>query len=66
MDDSQFLYLVNGEKTIVYRGRLDDSPRDPSKATTSELADAISSMLTKNPILVPRTDSIGCSVKWKV
>ena len=58
-------YLVNGEKTVIYRGRLDDSPRDPSKATTSELDDAITSLLNGKPISIPRTESIGCSVKWK-
>tara|TARA_B100001250_G_C19735694_1_gene760642 strand:- start:131 stop:682 length:552 start_codon:yes stop_codon:yes gene_type:complete len=59
-------YLVNSKKTIVYRGRLDDSPRDPSKATTSELADAIELMLSGEKVSVTRTDSIGCSVKWKI
>lgn len=59
-------FLVNGQKIIVYRGRLDDSPRDPSKATTHELVDAIQSMLSGEKIVVARTDSIGCSVKWKV
>jgi len=58
-------YLVNSKKMILYRGRLDDSPRDPSNATTSELSEAIVSMLANETISVTRTDSIGCSVKWK-
>jgi hypothetical protein len=49
----------------VYRGRLDDSPRDPRHATTSELSDAIDALVTGEVVAKPRTDSIGCSVKWK-
>ncbi len=28
-------YLLNGKSEVVYRGRLDNSPNDPTKATTS-------------------------------
>tara|TARA_B100001996_G_scaffold341299_1_gene295275 strand:- start:2657 stop:3211 length:555 start_codon:yes stop_codon:yes gene_type:complete len=59
-------YLINSSGTVVYRGRLDDSPRDPSHATTSELSDAIDALLAKQPIVQERTESIGCSVKWKI
>ena len=48
------------------RGRLDDSPRDPAHATTSELSDAIDSLVSGKEISESRTQSIGCSVKWKV
>lgn len=58
-------FLIDENRIIVYRGRLDDSPRDPTKATTSELVDAINSTLSNSPIEVNRTDPIGCSVKWK-
>ena len=59
-------YLLDGNGTITYRGRLDDSPRDPNFATTSELSDAIDALLADESPDVVRTDSIGCSVKWKV
>ena len=58
-------YLIDTDLEVVYRGRLDDSPRDPSHATTSELTDAIAQMISGDSISVPRTESIGCSVKWK-
>ena len=58
-------FLIDGNGIIVYRGRLDDSPKDPTKATTSELVDAINSTLSNSPIGINRTDPIGCSVKWK-
>ena len=58
-------YLLNNESIIVYRGRMDDSPRDPSHATTSELDDAINELISGEKVTVARTESIGCSVKWK-
>ena len=59
-------YLLNAQGIITYRGRLDDSPKDPSLATTQELMDAIDALLAEEQPSIPRTDSIGCSVKWKV
>ena len=38
-------YLLDGNGIITYRGRLDDSPKDPSLSTTSELSDAIDALL---------------------
>jgi peroxiredoxin len=59
-------YLINSAGSVVYRGRLDDSPRDPSHATTSELSDAIDSLIAGKQIAEARTESMGCSVKWKI
>lgn len=59
-------FLFDNNSTLVYRGRMDDSPRDPSKASTSELKDAIEAMLNGNSPNISETESIGCSVKWKV
>ena len=58
-------FLFNSENILVYRGRMDDSPRDPNQVTTSELKDAIDAMLDKRTPVVSETESIGCSVKWK-
>jgi len=59
-------YLLDSDAVVVYRGRMDDSPRDPSHANTSELSDAVEQLLSGLDISVSRTDSIGCSVKWKM
>ena len=58
-------YLLDSGSVVVYRGRLDDSPRDPSHAKTSELHDAMAELASGTSVSVPRTESIGCSVKWK-
>ena len=59
------VYLLNSDKVVVYRGRIDDSPRDPRNVTTSDLSDAIGQLVNDEEIKIPRTQSIGCSVKWK-
>ena len=58
-------YLLDGQGKVVYRGRLDNSPRDPTMATTSELVDAMDSLSMGEDPVVTRTQSIGCSIKWK-
>ena len=58
-------YLLDSTGTVVYRGRMDDSPRNPMDATTDELGDAMSALAAGDTIANARTDSIGCSVKWK-
>ena len=58
-------FLFDSDGALVYRGRMDDSPKDPTKATTQELSDAIEAMLAGSRPSVDQTESIGCSVKWK-
>ena len=58
-------YLLDVSSKIIYRGRMDDSPRDPNIATTNELEDAVTALMSGNVVNVSRTESIGCSVKWK-
>ena len=59
-------YLLDSNKVVVYRGRMDDSPKNPMHATTSELLDAVNALISNESLILNRTNSIGCSVKWKV
>ncbi|MBQ60362.1 MAG: thioredoxin family protein [Euryarchaeota archaeon] len=58
-------FLFDSELKLIYRGRMDDSPRDPTLVQTKELDDAVQAMLEGNAPSVSITESIGCSVKWK-
>jgi peroxiredoxin len=58
-------FLFDGDKKLRYVGRMDDSPRDASKATTHELADAVQALLDDEEVKVKTTEPIGCTVKWK-
>jgi peroxiredoxin len=58
-------FFVLDEKRVVrYTGRMDDNPRDASKATTRELRDAVEEVLAGVAVSVPVTEAIGCNVKW--
>jgi peroxiredoxin len=57
-------FLFNAEGVLVYSGRMDDAPRDASKAGTHELQDAIDDLLAGVPVRMPQTDAIGCNIKW--
>ena len=60
------VYLMNSNLKIIYRGRIDDSPKNPQAVTSKDLDNAISLMLNGEKIDIQRTQSIGCSVKWKI
>lgn len=58
-------FLFDANDRLVYQGRMDDSPRDPSNVTQTELNDAIEALKLGQEPTVKVTESIGCSVKWK-
>ena len=59
-------FLFNSNNELVYRGRMDDSPKDPSLVTSTDLKNAIDALINGVSITIQETESIGCSVKWKV
>lgn len=56
---------VKGSWSLSYRGRLDDSWKDPSLVTERSLAESIELLLNKKPITKKQIPSMGCSIKWK-
>lgn len=59
------LYVYDGERKLRYRGRLDDSWRNPAGVRQQELRDAITRILQNAPVAEPQNPSMGCSIKWK-
>ena len=57
-------FLFDAEGKLAYAGRMDNSPRDVSKAATHELQDALDDMLAHRTARLQQTDAIGCNVKW--
>lgn len=49
---------------LAYRGRLDDSWKDPSKVTRRELLEAVRLLASGHPAPEHQTPSMGCSIKW--
>jgi len=59
------VFLFNADRVLVYRGRIDDSPDKPAAVKRHDLRDALDAVLAGKPLANPRTNAVGCSVKWK-
>jgi thiol-disulfide isomerase/thioredoxin len=59
------IFLFNQTRNLVYRGRFDDSWKNPSLVKKQELKIAILDTLNKKPLSFEPLPSMGCSIKWK-
>lgn len=58
-------FLFDRNHRLVYRGRLDDSWKDPSAVRSEELKAAIEAVLAGKEPARDQKASMGCSIKWK-
>ena len=58
-------YVFDAARKLAYTGRGVDNPRETSKMTVNDLANAIEDLLAGRPVAVPMTNPIGCNVKWE-
>jgi peroxiredoxin len=59
-------FLFDRDRTLVYRGQLDDSrPGNDTPVTGADLRRAIDAVLSNQPIPPDQKPSIGCNIKWK-
>ena len=58
-------FLYDGELKLAYRGRLDDSWKDPSAVRSEELKAAIETVIANRGPLLEQKPSMGCSIKWR-
>ncbi|MDX9730737.1 MAG: thioredoxin family protein [Bdellovibrionales bacterium] len=58
-------FLYDRDLKLAYRGRLDDSWKDPSLVTSRDLAGAIEALLQGMHPNRDQKPSMGCSLKWK-
>lgn len=59
------IYVYDSDQKLKYRGRLDDSWRNPQNVCRHELREALEALLANKPIFEPQNPSMGCSIKWK-
>ena len=62
------LYLFDRDRTLVYRGRFDDSrPRTnpPMPVTGRDIRAAVDAVLSAQPVSPDQKGSVGCNIKWK-
>jgi len=55
------IFVLDSGRILRYKGRIDDS-RDPSKATYSDLENALEDILANRTVRVPETKPFGCAI----
>ena len=59
-------FLFDEDRTLVYRGQLDDSrPESGIPVTGRDLRAAVDAALAGRPVAAEQRPSIGCNIKWK-
>jgi peroxiredoxin len=59
-------FLFDRDRTLVYRGQLDDSrPGNDQPVTGQDLRKALEALLSNQPVDPNQKPSIGCNIKWK-
>lgn len=57
-------FLYNEHLELKYRGRLDDSWKNPKTVTRHELRHAVLQLLQNKEVPITQYPSMGCSIKW--
>lgn len=58
-------FVYDKDLKLAYRGRLDDSWKEPDKVTHQDLKEALSNLLSGLTVESNQISSMGCSIKWK-
>ncbi len=58
-------FVLDRDRVIRYRGRLDDNHKDPRAVSVRYLRDALDDVLAGKPLRTALTPPYGCSIKWK-
>lgn len=55
------VFVLDAARRLVYKGRIDDA-RDPARATSSDLENALRDLFAGEPVAVPETQPFGCAI----
>ncbi|MGD9874987.1 MAG: thioredoxin family protein [Kiritimatiellia bacterium] len=58
-------FVFNKARKLVYTGRGVDNPRETSKMKVNDLDRTLEELTSGKPVSAPRTNPIGCNVKWE-
>ena len=58
-------FVFDVERKLRYHGRVDDSPKDPNKATVNDLRNAVNALIHNQKVPIELASAIGCSIKWR-
>lgn len=59
------IFVYDQRRKLAYHGRIDDNWREPKKATSHDLKNALASLLKGEKPSKDQKPSMGCSIKWK-
>ena len=59
------IFVYDQNQRLAYRGRIDDSWRNPTLVKRRELEDALDALSSGRTVSVEQNPSMGCSIKWK-
>jgi peroxiredoxin len=59
------IFVYGPDRTLKYRGRIDDNWKEPEKVTKQDLKDALKKLIAGKEISSEQISSMGCSIKWK-
>ena len=59
------IFVYDDQRGLAYRGRIDDSWKDPARVTRRELRDAIQALLDGGRPSPQQQPTLGCSIKWR-
>ncbi len=57
-------FVFDRDRRLMYTGRAVDKPRNADDVTVNDLERALDEYLSGKPVSVPKTNPIGCNVKW--
>ena len=58
-------FVFDGDRRLVYNGRVDDNWQEPSKVTRQDLRLVLDAALQGREVDFKHVPSMGCSIKWK-
>lgn len=58
------VFLFDSKGTLAYRGRIDDSAKEP-EVKKRELTEAMEALIAGKAVPTVSTTAFGCSVKWR-
>lgn len=59
------IYVYGTDRTLLYRGRIDDNWEHPEQISQRDLEDALNAILKGRAANPEQISSMGCSIKWK-
>jgi peroxiredoxin len=59
------VFLFGKDRTLAYHGAIDDNYEHADAAQAHYLQDALDAVLSGQSPPTPKTDAVGCTIKWK-